>query len=392
VTAAPAVLSLALAIMVGWLAPAVMIRALVPVLESSALARPNYRGRTIVPSLGLVWLIWALLLAATQAILDLLLALSNGTSASTAVLERFWTTPLAIPFFVVPFMLVAGCVALGLADDAFAGAGTGGGATSGAPQGFRGHLGALRRGTVTTGMLKMLGIGALAFFYGVSAAEGVLARSTLPDAWSGSGGTFAGTALLATLVIALSANLLNLLDLRPGRALKAYAVLIPAPAVALALSATAAYNEQMAGFAAETGAGALAPWEGAAAAVALVVVMVGPALAVWRLDLREHAMLGDAGSNTMGAIVGYLLTSVLSFWGLAAAAAVLLALNLLSERVSFSAIIDRVPVLRWLDALGRGAEEPGPAQTSKDAAVPETRRPPVTPVRYHSDVGNDGED
>ena len=40
---------------------------------------------------------------------------------------------------------------------------------------------------------------------------------------------------------------------------------------------------------------------------------------------------------------------------------VLLALNVAAELVSFSAVIDRVPPLRWLDRLGRVNAPPAPA-------------------------------
>lgn len=388
-TAVPAAVSLVLALTVGWLVPAAVMRALPSVVEPGALSRPNFRGRQVAPSLGMAWVIWVIALAAVQAVCDLLLSITGGTAGLGEVMERFWTTPLALPFFVVPFMLVAGCAVLGLADDVFGEAGAAGG--TGAPRGFRGHLAALGRWRVTTGMLKMLGIGALAFFYGVSAAEGVLGRSALPEGWSGSAGALVGTAVLAALVIALSANLLNLLDVRPGRALKAYMILVPLPAVMLALAATASYNEQIAGFAAEAGALALTTWEGVATAAALLIVLLGPALGVWRFDLGERAMLGDMGSNVMGAIVGYLLTAVLPLGGLAAAAAFLLGLNLLSEKVSFSAVIDRTRPLRWLDRLGRGRVDGAQSSVSAPAGG-ETSSPPVTPVRYHSDEGDDGED
>ena len=387
-TAVPAAISVLLAAAFGWAVPAIMMRALAPALDGGALGRPNFRGRTVVPYLGLAWVVWALALVALQGVLDLLLGIVAGTAGFGEVAERFWTTPLALPYFVVPFMLVTGSAVLGLADDAFGGAHTIIEGTAVVPRGFTGHLGALRRGTATTGMLKMLGIGALALFYGVSAAEGVLERSVLPEAWTGSWVPLAMAALLAALVIALSANLLNLLDVRPGRALKAYLVLVPAPAVALALSTTASYNEQIAGFAAETGMVGLSSWEATAVAVALVLVLIGPALAVYRFDLGERAMLGDAGSNAMGAIVGYLLTAVLSFWGLAAVAAVLLFLNLLSERLPFSVIIERVAVLRWLDGLGRAR-----ATDAVPNGAAEASAPLATVVRYHSDVGDgEGED
>lgn len=169
-------------------------------------------------------------------------------------------------------------------------------------RGFRGHLGALRRGTLTSGGVKVLGIG----------AAGLLACASLDGSWASRDGRRRDL-LLGGAVVAASANLLNLLDLRPGRALKAGA------AAALAL--------------AQPGP--------AAAAVALL-----PA------DLGEHAMLGDAGANALGAVLGLALVHRHPDRR-RAALAVLTAATALSEVVSYSTVIDAVAPLRWLDAAGR---------------------------------------
>jgi UDP-N-acetylmuramyl pentapeptide phosphotransferase/UDP-N-acetylglucosamine-1-phosphate transferase len=82
-------------------------------------------------------------------------------------------------------------------------------------------------------------------------------------------------------------------------------------------------------------------------------VVAGAAAGLLVPDLRERMMLGDAGANPLGATLG--LAAVLVFapmtrnWLLAA----LVVLNLASERVSFSRVIDRVAPLRLLDQLGR---------------------------------------
>jgi UDP-N-acetylmuramyl pentapeptide phosphotransferase/UDP-N-acetylglucosamine-1-phosphate transferase len=70
-------------------------------------------------------------------------------------------------------------------------------------------------------------------------------------------------------------------------------------------------------------------------------------------------MLGDTGSNVLGAAIGYGLVAGLSGTGEWAALAVVVAANLVSERVSFSAVIDRTGPLRWLDRLGCGPERRG---------------------------------
>jgi hypothetical protein len=224
----------------------------------------------------------------------------------------------------------------------------------------------------------MVGVGGLALFYGASAATGVLERSGVTGDVIGHGGLFVSAWVLAALVIALAANLMNLLDVRPGRALKTYGVAVVAPAVMFAVRAAHAYNLEVAPFAGQASGLALSRAEVFVAAVVMAVVVLGPVLAVWRFDLGERGMLGDAGANAMGAIVGYLLTGVLSLIGLAAAAGVLLTLNLISERVSFTSVIERTPVLSWLDGLGRLPDEGGLANTSTSGGA-------QTPsVRYHA--------
>ena len=173
-------------------------------------------------------------------------------------------------------------------------------------KGIAGHLDAVRAGRVSGGAVKVAVIGGSALI-----AAGRL---------RGSGGSPVADRLLRAVVIAGSANLLNLLDLRPGRAGK----------VALA-----------AGLMSSSG-----PASGVAAASA------GAAAAVLPGDLAERTMLGDLGANTLGALVGVRLASGSSPTRVCAAA-VICALTAASERVSFSRVIDATPVLRRVDQLGR---------------------------------------
>lgn len=166
-----------------------------------------------------------------------------------------------------------------------------------ASKGLRGHARALREGTVTSGAVKVVGL----------AAGGVLAARLQ--------GRRGADLLLDGALVAGSANLLNLLDLRPGRALKA------------GLAAAAVLDR---------------PGPAAAAAVLL------PA------DLRERTMLGDAGANGLGAVLGTALAARLpQRRSRAAALAVVAGLTAASEVVSYSRVIDAVPPLRALDRLGR---------------------------------------
>lgn len=187
--------------------------------------------------------------------------------------------------------LVAG--AAGLVDDL-----TGDTAT----KGLRGHLTALRHGRLTSGIIKIPAL------VGAGLVAGVLVHG-----WS-------GRAVLDGAFVAGAANLVNLLDLRPGRAAKA---LLAGALACLAVGATAA-------------AGAL-----------------GATGALLPADLRERVMLGDAGANGAGAAVAASALGAIELPTLLAGLAVVAALTLLSEVVSFSALIDRSPPLRWLDQLGR---------------------------------------
>ena len=185
-------------------------------------------------------------------------------------------------------------------------------AGDGSSKGLKGHLGAAVRGKVTTGLVKVVGIG----LTGLGAAA--LADRGRDDV--GAHDTLVGGA-----VVAAAANLANLLDLRPGRALKA-TVLSAVPLLATG----------------DAGAG-----RAAAAA--------GAALGVLRPDLSGTAMLGDTGANAAGALLGTALLEGSGRRGRVAALAVLAGLTLASERVSFTRVIEATPVLREIDAWGRPA-------------------------------------
>jgi UDP-GlcNAc:undecaprenyl-phosphate GlcNAc-1-phosphate transferase len=190
----------------------------------------------------------------------------------------------------------AGAAAFGGYDDL---------AGSGDRRGFRGHLGALRHGEVTTGAAKLGGIGVTG-----------LASAAM------AGGSPADVVINAGLV-AGGANLLNLFDLRPGRAIK----------VAVASGALI------------TAGGSLTPVPPLAAALTLLPE-----------DLGERAMLGDCGANALGAMLGAAATSLPRPARIALLAGIT-GLTAASEKVSFTKVIERTPALRWLDLLGRRPPE-----------------------------------
>jgi UDP-GlcNAc:undecaprenyl-phosphate/decaprenyl-phosphate GlcNAc-1-phosphate transferase len=178
-------------------------------------------------------------------------------------------------------------------------------------KGLRGHIGALAHGEVTTGAVKLAGLGATGL---ASAAV--------------AGGDPADVAINAAL-IAGGANLLNLFDLRPGRAIKVAAI-----------SGTL-----------------LAP-----AAAPLVAAPLGAAAALLPEDLGERAMLGDTGANALGAMLGAAAATSLPRPARIAVLAGIVALTGASEKVSFTKVIQRTAPLRWLDMLGRRPAPDTPGQ------------------------------
>lgn len=177
------------------------------------------------------------------------------------------------------------------------------------PKGFHGHMQALSQGKVTTGILKIVGIG-------TGAALGALGIGR-------SRGTGLGTWVLDTVLIAGSANLANLFDLRPGRCLKV-ATLAALPLITAKDTTT------------PLAAGAIAT-----SALAL------PA------DLGEREMLGDTGANALGALLGSAWAQKTGTGGKLIGVLGILALTAASEKISFSQVIAQTPGLRTIDQLGR---------------------------------------
>ena len=131
--------------------------------------------------------------------------------------------------------------------------------------------------------------------------------------------------LLAVGVLVVATNLFNLLDLRPGRSAKAL-VLVGA---ALVIGSTDVHPM----------------WT--------VALFLGPILILLPLDLREVGMLGDTGSNVIGAVAGLWLVLTLSVTAQAIALGVMAAITVYGEFRSIAEVIDRTPGLRHLDSLGR---------------------------------------
>ena len=260
--------------------------------------RENYRGRQVAFPAGAVAIVASIVALGLMSVLD---EVAGTSLLSTEVLvffgEEIRYDPSQDPWLGnAAAVLALGVALLGLADDLLPGAG----------RGWRGHAAALRRGELSTGAFKAIGTVAL--------ATAVLAGD---EAW-----------LVSVLLVALTTNLFNLLDLRPGRAVKAF-VLVGAGLVI---------------------AGHVEPLHDLGA-------WIGPLLVVGLFDLRERAMLGDTGSNVLGALAGLWLVAVLGPAGEAVALGVVLAITVYGELRSITATIERVAPLRWLDELGRPPQD-----------------------------------
>jgi UDP-N-acetylmuramyl pentapeptide phosphotransferase/UDP-N-acetylglucosamine-1-phosphate transferase len=272
---------------------ALIAPALLRMLLAGGHTRPNYRERRLPFPFGVLVLAAALLALVPLMLLDVL---------ATAHVFHSELAPIAI--------YALGVLALGLLDDAFGErAAAGAGSERALARGWRGHGAALLRGELSTGALKAAGSLGLALL--------TMSMLTLSH----------GRWLLATAVLVLATNAFNLLDLRPGRAVKAFALL------GLGLGLGSGSPRQL--------------WA--------LGLFAAPALVAGLYDLRERAMLGDTGANLLGALAGLWLVLALSGTGQLIALALLLALTIYGELRSISDFIERTPGLRQLDSVGRPA-------------------------------------
>jgi UDP-N-acetylmuramyl pentapeptide phosphotransferase/UDP-N-acetylglucosamine-1-phosphate transferase len=285
----------ALPFVISLVVAAALAPALVRMLLAGGHTRVNYRARALPSPFGVL-----VLLAALAALVPVML------------LQELAATDLLHPETVPIALYALGVLALGLIDDTL-------GERPDAPddgepgrapaRGWRGHGAAVLRGELSTGALKAVGSLGLALF----------ATSQL--------GLSNGRWLLATAVLVLATNAFNLLDLRPGRAVKAFVLL---------------------GLGVGLGSGEARPlWA--------LGLFAAPALVAGFYDVRERAMLGDTGANLLGALAGLWLVLALSGTGQVVALALLAALTVYGELRSISDVVERTPGLRQLDSFGRPA-------------------------------------
>lgn len=247
-------------------------------LENSGMIRENYRGDMIPVGLGLVFI-------PTLVINSIILIYSNIVPEKIIMIYMLLFASIAMSF-------------AGIIDDSLGNRGV---------TGLIGHFKALFKGSLTTGAFKAL----LGGFVGLTLA--VTLSKSIPNI------------IVATLVVALSTNMMNLFDLRPGRAIKAYVIL----AIIIFL-ASAKFNRE-------------------------VMMLIVPAvLAYFYFDLRALTMMGDAGSNVLGVSIGVFIVSSFDLPVQLVSLVLLVAIHVLTEKFSLTKIIENNKFLNYVDKLGRG--------------------------------------
>lgn len=273
-----------LSALAGFAVATVLWLLLRPSFGTPALMRRNYRDRDVPVAGGIVVASSVVFAEAARAAFNV----ATGDDGGVGDPERAAVLVAAVGF----------CL-LGVFDDL---------AGDAEAKGFRGHLGALVRGRLTTGGLKLFG-GAAVAIIAVAAGREVSVARLLADA----------------ALVALAANLGNLFDRAPGRVTK-YAIV---------------------------GFGAVLAATGAPALLAAAAVVIGAGAGTLVPDLRERVMLGDAGANVLGAVVGLAVVLATAPFTRTVVLIVVLILNVASEVISFSRVIAAVPPLRVFDRLGR---------------------------------------
>ena len=204
-------------------------------------------------------------------------------------------------------------------------------------KGLRGHLGELRKGRLTSGGIKAL--------FGL--AFSILFAAGIPAPGRGPQGSTAGAIgavgamdsvnavnvvsllILRALLAALAANTLNLFDLRPGRAVKAYFFLIFLPVLFL---------------------------RGGRIDLRYFYFMLPAVAGVFAYlpyDLQARGMLGDTGANYLGALLGGLAVLYGDPVFTGGALLLLAFLHICAEKFSFTRVIAKSRLLKFLDELGR---------------------------------------
>ncbi|RDY24831.1 glycosyl transferase [Romboutsia maritimum] len=246
-------------------------------LTDSNILRPNYKKDMIPVSMGIVFLPMIII---------------NG------IILVFFTYDIKNLLYL--FMYIFGMISMffaGVLDDIIGNRNV---------SGLKGHFKSLYKGNLTTGGFKALFGG----FVGLIISIGISKDPV--------------DIVVNTLIIALSTNLMNLLDLRPGRAIKAYLSIM----VIIFLTLTGYVK-------------------------VLPLLIVPNVLAYFNYDLKARAMMGDTGSNVLGISIGILVIFGYSLNIRIGWLVFLVFIHILTEKYSLTKIIEKNKLLNFIDKLGR---------------------------------------
>ena len=172
--------------------------------------------------------------------------------------------------------------------------------------GLKGHFKSLLNGKLTTGGFKALFGGFIGIVISIAISKNIY------------------DIVINTLIIALSTNLMNLLDLRPGRAIKGYLV------ISLVLLFTLGEYTRN-----------------------LLLLILPNVVAYFNQDLKAKAMMGDTGSKVLGISIGILFVMGYSLNVRLIWLAFLIFIHILTEKYSLTKIIENNKFLNFIDKLGR---------------------------------------
>lgn len=263
--------------LLGLIGTYLMIPLFKNLLIDSNCIRPNYKGEMIPVSMGIVFLPMIII---------------NGIIVAFFTVDAIGMLCLFLFIFGMMAMFFAGII-----DDTIGNRDV---------SGLKGHFKSLFRGKLTTGGFKALFGGFVGLIISVSISKNIT------------------DIIVNTLVIALSTNLMNLFDLRPGRAIKVYLVIMITIFITL------------------TGYIKILP-----------LLIIPNVLAYFNFDLKAKAMMGDAGSNVLGISIGILMAFGYTLNVRIGWLVFLVLIHLLTEKFSLTKIIEKNKVLNFIDKLGR---------------------------------------
>lgn len=266
-----------LSLLITYIIARILLPNILRLITEAGYVRPNFRGDQIPVGAGLLFLLSALIPT------GLLIFLDGDTYQLGGLLYLF---------------VLGSMTLLGMIDDIFG---------SRADSGLKGHLKKMLRGELTTGGLKFIAGGIMSLVVAI----------VISNHWL--------EVITNTLVMGLSVNAINLLDLRPGRAGKGFLV----AAVILLLASWPAKH------------------------LVWCVITAGALLAYLPSDLKARAMMGDTGSNALGASIGITSVLVLPENYKIGYLIFLIAFHIFTEKYSLTKVIERNKVLNFLDQLGR---------------------------------------